>query len=122
MNESSMSLLHGDCLQALNQFPDKSIDAIITDPPYGIDYQSNRSTTRKDKIAGDKAPFVWFLPQAFRLLREGGCALVFCRWDTAEAFSLAMKWAGFTIKSSIVWDRGHHGMGDLRELLRRHTT
>jgi site-specific DNA-methyltransferase (adenine-specific) len=30
-----MQLLHGDCLELMKSIPDKSIDAIITDPPYG---------------------------------------------------------------------------------------
>lgn len=30
-----IELLHGDCAELLSQIPDGSIDAIITDPPYG---------------------------------------------------------------------------------------
>ena len=32
---SMLKLLHGDCLELMKDIPDKSIDAIITDPPYG---------------------------------------------------------------------------------------
>ena len=31
----------GDCLELMKGIPDKSIDLIVTDPPYGINYQSN---------------------------------------------------------------------------------
>lgn len=31
-----IKLLHGDCLELMKKIPDKSIDLIITDPPYGI--------------------------------------------------------------------------------------
>ena len=31
----------GDCLELMKGIPDKSIDLIVTDPPYGIKYQSN---------------------------------------------------------------------------------
>ena len=29
-------LLHGDCLERLKELPDNSVDAVVTDPPYGI--------------------------------------------------------------------------------------
>lgn len=32
----SIEFLYGDCLQLLPQIPDESIDAVITDPPYGM--------------------------------------------------------------------------------------
>jgi len=32
---NKINLLHGDCLELMKSIPDKSIDAIITDPPYG---------------------------------------------------------------------------------------
>ena len=30
-----LNLVHGDCLEVMKTLPDDSIDAIITDPPYG---------------------------------------------------------------------------------------
>jgi site-specific DNA-methyltransferase (adenine-specific) len=33
-----MKLILGDCLEVLKTLPDKSVDAVITDPPYGINY------------------------------------------------------------------------------------
>jgi len=38
----------------------------------------------------------------------------FCRWDVQDAFKQSIEWAGFTIKSQVIWDRGVHGMGDLK--------
>lgn len=29
-------IIHGDCLEVMKQLPDKSIDLVLTDPPYGI--------------------------------------------------------------------------------------
>lgn len=34
----SVTLLCGDCLELMKNLPDGSIDAVITDPPYGIDH------------------------------------------------------------------------------------
>jgi site-specific DNA-methyltransferase (adenine-specific) len=105
-----------DCLEGMKRIPAGSVDVIATDPPYGIDYQSARRTEkekRHKKILNDKSPFIWFLYDAFKVLKDDGCILVFCRWDTQEAFKHALEWAGFTVKSQIIWDREHHGMGDL---------
>ena len=35
-------LYEGDCLDVMRQVPDNSVDAVVTDPPYGISYQSAR--------------------------------------------------------------------------------
>ena len=114
-DEPRARLIHGDCIDVLRTMPAASVASVVTDPPYGIDFQSGHRTTGKfRKILGDQQPFVWFLPEAYRVLRDGGSILCFCRWDTAEAFRLAMEWAGFTIRSQVVWDRLHHGMGDLK--------
>jgi DNA modification methylase len=111
-----IQLMQGDCLELMKGIADKSVDCIITDPPYGMDYQSSRridKEKRHKKILNDKTPFVWFLYDAFRVLKDESCILVFCRWDSQEAFKSALVWSGFTVKSQIIWDREHHGMGDL---------
>jgi len=110
------AIIHGDCLTVLRQMETDSVDMVITDPPYGVDFQSTRPAEhkRKAKIANDKSPFIWWLYDAYRVLREGGGVLCFSRWDVQQAFIDAMKIAGFTIKSVLVWDRLHHGMGDLK--------
>ena len=36
-----MKLICGDCLEEMKTIPDKSIDMILTDSPYGFGYQSN---------------------------------------------------------------------------------
>ena len=58
----------GDCLQVLNKIPDASIDVVITNPPYGMNFCSNRQTAGKydepyfDAIAGDDAlPVDWWV-------------------------------------------------------------
>ena len=109
-----IDLRQGDCLEILPTLEAESFDAVVTDPPYGVDYQSawRTGSRRLPKIANDKSPFVWWLPAATRLLRPGGCLLCFCRWDVAEAFRLAIGWAGLRVGGQLVWDRVMHGLGD----------
>lgn len=110
-------LYNGDCLELMGLIPDGSMDAIITDPPYGIDYQSSWRTdknTRQPKILNDKHPFIWFLHTSAKKLKQGGVMVCFCRWDVQEAFKQAMGWAGLHVKSQVIWNREVHGMGDLK--------
>jgi site-specific DNA-methyltransferase (adenine-specific) len=60
------SVVEGDCLELMRRLPDGCVDAVITDPPYGIDYDTDyrRFTTgfaveRKawPKVHGDDKPF-----------------------------------------------------------------
>lgn len=108
-------LYHGDAMQVLAEFPDDYFDAVITDPPYGMAYQSGwtEKAERFDQIANDDQPYIWWLRDAARVIKLGGCLVCFCRWDSAEAFRLAIGWAGLRVVSQLVWDRVVHGMGDL---------
>lgn len=95
---------------------DNSVDAIVTDPPYGMDFQSawrSDKTKRFSKISNDKKPFIWFLPQAFRVLKSGGAMLCFSDWKNQNTWKEAIETAGFDVKSQVIWDREIHGMGDL---------
>lgn len=109
-------VIEGDALTVLRTMQDASVDAVITDPPYGVDFQSNQRVASKkfEKIANDKFPFVWFLWDSYRVMKEGGHLICFHNWKVQEAFRLAIEWAGFTIKGQLVWDKDVHGMGDLK--------
>ena len=113
----SDTIIQGDCLHVMKSFPDGSIDAIITDPPYGINF---RSAFRKDKarwfpkIANDKAPFIWWIHDAARVLKPNGALLCFTRYDTEEAFRFAIRLAGLEPKTQVIWDKRRYGVGDCR--------
>lgn len=110
-----MRLLHADCLSVLSTLPDSSVDLLLVDPPYGVNFQSNRVPTfrKRPKIANDKVPFTSFLPMIPRLLKPTGAAIVFCRWDVLGEWQAEMESCGMVPKSCIVWDKQFHGMGDV---------
>ena len=62
--------------------------------------------------------FIWFLYDAFRVLKSGeaghGGLICFTRWDVEQTFIDAMKIAGFNVKSEVIWDKVYHGMGDTK--------
>jgi len=110
-------IICGDCLEVMKDIPDKSIDLVLTDPPYGMNYQSARRTDKtqwKPKIANDKQPYIWFLKEVSQKLKNGGCLISFCRFDSWFAFAFGCELAGLEVKAEIVWDKMNHGTGDLK--------
>jgi site-specific DNA-methyltransferase (adenine-specific) len=116
---------HGNCLDELKNLPDNSIDAIVTDPPYGLgnadpDYILS---ALKMWIEGDREhipagkgfmgkqwdafvppPAVW--DECFRVLKPGGHILVFAGTRTQDLMGLSVRMAGFEIRDSISWIYG----------------
>jgi DNA modification methylase len=73
------TVITGDSLTVLRDMEAESVDMVITDPPYGIDYQSGRKEKdrRLAKISNDKAPFIWWIYDAARVLKSRGGYSVF---------------------------------------------
>lgn len=90
------TVITGDSLTVLRDMEADSVDMVITDPPYGIDYQSGRKekASRFAKIANDKAPFIWWIYDAARVVkRAGGYSVLpagtFSRYSSTRCVSLA---------------------------------
>ena len=96
-----ITIYHGDCRDILPHLG--GADLILTDPPYGISYQSAWRTEwqRKQKIHGDEEFPMWI----FKELKPRVALFVWCRWDQMRLFPKP--------KSFIAWDKGNHSMGDL---------
>ena len=108
--------LHGDAFELLPQIPDGSVDLLLTDPPYGIDYQSNRRIVmpKLPKIAGD-VDLSWlpdFVKEAYRVLKNNRHFYCFCRWDTYPIFKTIIE-RRFQVKNALIWVKNNHGSGDL---------
>lgn len=59
--EPTVELIQGDCLEVMKGMDDKSVDAVITDPPYGLGYDASNSNQQGiqkfDVLEGDNSPF-----------------------------------------------------------------
>jgi len=75
-----------------------SIDHIITDPPYLIDFMG-KGWDKEDNIAGS----VEFWKEALRVCKTGSYALVFGHSRTHHRVMIAMEDAGWEIRDTIMW-------------------
>lgn len=92
-DDSMNAVILGDCCSVMQQFPDSSMNLVLTDPPYLINYQSRDGRT----IAGDTND-VWLLPafsEAYRVLKSGGFCISFYGWSKADRYLGAWREAGF---------------------------
>ena len=96
-------VIQGDSYEILKTFPDKSVDLIITDPPYGMEFQSNRRFEKHDKIANDKEFSLWIFDEFNRIAKRG--VYIFCRWDNLREVPPP--------KSVLAWVKNNWSMGDL---------
>ena len=107
----SITLYHGDCLEKLKELEDKSIDLVITDPPYGIDYQTFR--TKSDKLVNDDN-LDWlneFAEEISRVLKDERHLYCFVDYEMSAYFILAFKKHGFTIRNLLTIPRAVNGIG-----------
>lgn len=106
------TLYLGDCRDILPTLP--KVDAVITDPPYGITYVSSwRKQGPTAMLANDDtAPVDAVLGMADRL-RDGGAIYLATRLDVSAQWIDAIRGAGLTLKTPIFWDKGNHTSGDL---------
>ena len=70
-------IIHGDCLEVMKDIPDGSIDAIITDPPYGT------TACKWDSVI----PFDLMWEQLHRIIKPNGAIVLF----GSEPFSSALR-------------------------------
>lgn len=112
------NLICGDAVEELKKLADASIDCVVTDPPYGIDYQSNRrtATEKLDKIANDNTDAFALLGRVCEVLKAkvkpDSHLYFFTSWKVYSEFELVIS-DYFDIKNLIVWDKMNHGTGDL---------
>lgn len=111
----------GDARALVDQLEDGSVRLVLTDPPYGMEYRSNRrwASQAPGVVAGDtpEEAFVLLeevLRKALPKLAEDAHVLVFCSWRGEPRVREILEGLGLAVKSSIVWVKEEHSAGDVR--------
>ena len=93
-----MELLLGNCLDRLKDFEDNSVDAIVTDPPYGLSFMGKKWDY--------DVPSVDIWKECLRVLKPGGYLLSFAGTRTQHRMAVNIEDAGFEIRDMIAWVYG----------------
>jgi DNA modification methylase/ParB-like chromosome segregation protein Spo0J len=114
------SFLHGDNQRLIPTHCPSEIRLILTDPPYGKQFQSKRHVTSgvKPLIIGDEslARACADLLKALTALEPKLAAdvhlMVFTHQDSYRPFLGVITQCGWTIRRTMTWMKGTHGLGD----------
>lgn len=109
-----VTLYHGDCRDV--PMPD-SVDLLLTDPPYGMNWQATGKTAQ-GAIAGDGAR------QGVRLVRQmlaevssalapDAHLLMFCHWESWPDFYDALS-PYVSLRNALIWHKATGGMGNVK--------
>jgi DNA modification methylase len=121
----------GDCLDILPLIPDKSVDFVLTDPPYcsgGFTEQARRSSNGSGLRSETRAKITWFQAdnmgtnglvfllrnvacECLRILKDNSSLCVFTDWRMIPAIAPAIESAGFRWQNMVVWNKGCAGIG-----------
>lgn len=109
-----------DCITGMRRMTDESVDLIVSDPPYLINYATGH---RQDKahdfctpIQNDSNPELIqkYVEECYRILKPNCAFYMFCSAKTQDFFKTAAQNAHFTVKNAIVWVKSEWTMGDLK--------
>ena len=88
-------ILSGDCVEVMRGMDDESVDAIVTDPPYGLGFMG--------KAWDDLPPGLEWAQECLRVLKPGGHLLAFGGSRTYHRLAVAVEDAGFEVRDQIMW-------------------
>lgn len=114
------ALILGSSIKALEQLKNGSVKCLLTDPPYGIDYVSNRrgydNETTTPIVADNQDKAINLLDKTLSIIKPkmaiDSSIYIFTSWKVyAETEKVIKEY--FDVKNLIVWDKMNHGSGDL---------
>ena len=113
------TIYNEDCLEGMKRIPDESVDLVVTDPPYLINYKTNHRKNKNHRfnkpILNDNNPDVIsdYIKDCYRIMKENTAMYIFCSFDKVDFFKQELE-KYFNIKNMIVWVKNNHTAGDLK--------
>ena len=103
MNKLKKRIIQSDCIDEMRKFSENSVDAIITDPPYGLKFMGKEW----DKFALGLQQFCQsWATECLRVLKPGGFLLAFGGTRTYHRMAVNIEDAGFEIRDIVAWVYG----------------
>jgi DNA modification methylase len=98
METIANQIIHGDALEVLKTWPDNCVDAVVTDPPYGLKFMGKRWDY--------DVPSVELWQEVLRVMKAGAHLLCFCGTRTQHRMAVNIEDAGFEMRDIIAWVYG----------------
>ncbi len=103
-----------DCREGMRLMPDSSVDLIVTDPPFAIDFKARRANYNRtqervlegySEIPAEQYPqfTLEWMSEAYRVLKETGSMYVFSGWNNLRDILNAIHEVGFITVNHIIW-------------------
>jgi site-specific DNA-methyltransferase (adenine-specific) len=103
-----------DCIEGMKNIPSNSIDLVITDPPFAIDFKAKRNNYNRtesrvmegyNEIEKEKYKefTVQWMKEVFRVLKESGSMYVFSGWNNLKDILNSLDDIGFITVNHIIW-------------------
>lgn len=114
------NLFNDDCLKVMKDIEDDSIDLIVTDPPYLIDYKTNRRLNKEHKFCKsilndtNEQCISDYIKESYRILKDNTAMYIFCNSNKVDFFKRELEKSGFVIKNMIIWEKNNWTAGDLK--------
>lgn len=119
-----------DCVKGMQGLADESVDLMVTDPPFAIQFKAKRSNyNRKEsrvlegytEIQADK--YLEFtrswMTEAYRLLKKSGSAFVFSGWNNLKDILNVIDETGFITVNHLIW-KYQFGVATRRKFVSSH--
>ena len=96
------TLIKADCVEAMQDMPDASVDAVVCDPPAGIAFMGKEWDKDKGGRDGWVAWMTEVMCEALRVLKPGGHAVVWALPRTSHWTALALEDAGLEVRDAVL--------------------
>lgn len=123
-------LVQGDCLEYMATMENRSVDLVVTDPPYIMNYKTGRRNNKANKyasdqsevkhkfsttISGDDDPelIANYITECHRIMKPNTAMYMFCNSNKVAFFITELEKL-FTLRNIIVWVKNNHTAGDLK--------
>lgn len=105
LDDADVILYAGDCIDVMRRMPEASVDAIVTDPPYGLEFMGKDWDGFGTPLGFQTWTEAW-AREAFRIVKPGGHLLAFAGTRTYHRMASGVEDAGFEIRDCIAWMYG----------------
>ncbi|MBI2039407.1 MAG: site-specific DNA-methyltransferase [Candidatus Niyogibacteria bacterium] len=108
------NIYHGNCIEGMKMIPGGSVDLVVTDPPFAIEFKAQRSNYNRtgsrvlegySEIPKEEYPKFTqqWMQEAFRVLKDSGSMYIFSGWNNLKDILIASDDIGFITVNHLIW-------------------